>query len=107
MSTPKPTGQHRIVPAGVMDILATLASYTAAANQHLDAALRQVKEADPASDPVRDVVHFDVLRGWCAEHPDLAAKIVLAAVYLTSSRCAVQVEVEPATPVAEAAPATA
>jgi hypothetical protein len=96
-----------------MDILATLASYAAAANQHLDAVLRKAKEANPDGDPVRDLVHYDVVHDWCRNHPDLAAKVVLAVVYLTSSRCAVQVEqdppAEPATPdvvVTAAAPTT-
>lgn len=84
----------KLVRTNLVDLLATLVGYAAPPIQHLEQMFRARAAADPNSKPVAEVVHYHVVRDWCAAHPDHAARIVLAAVYLASGSFFVQLPPE-------------
>lgn len=87
------------------DLLGALIRCATPANAALDAAFKKAVDAGASlNDAVRQVPHIEVVRDWVAANPDLAAPIVLCAIYLSSGNHVVQEEVA-ARPAVEPPPA--
>lgn len=89
------------------NLLATLFTYTQPAGQALDAAIRANADGDDPDAHKRAIIetsHFDAISAWCAENPQLAARIVLATLYLASGRYTAQVAKAPPAPEGQPAP---
>lgn len=101
--TPAPSGP-KIIRAGLPDLLATLLLYSQPAVLALEQAFRDHADKNPGSKPVVEVVHFDAVCAWCRQNAELAARIVLAAVYLANGSFLVQLPPEPEAGPADAQP---
>ncbi|MFY9341221.1 MAG: hypothetical protein WAT39_01945 [Planctomycetota bacterium] len=90
--------RFRMIRTSLPDLLATMRHYAGPANQVLDTAIKATADQQGQEHAVRRTPHYDVLRAWCAEHPDEAARIVLCAIYIANGRYVAQEEIPPPAP---------
>jgi len=91
--------------APLSNLIATLCQYCKVPIGALNMTLEQKRESGECDDPVAEVDHFEFIESWCTENPHYAARIVMAAVYLSNGRFIVQEEAPAAQDAPPAAPA--
>lgn len=100
-----------MVRASLPNMAATLEQLAAPARRALDEAITKcaADAGSDLSDPqkagrfIAETDHLSAIQAWCRDNPELAAAVVMAAVYWTSGNFRVQ-EVEVLNPDAEQAP---